>query len=90
MKFIFFQVFYIKFDNLFYSTDNDRVKIVAIQRKTLTHATVVGWKLGSESIQGDLVVIIKVLQNTDYLSNRIDIRISSVLDLMQAGSVLCI
>lgn len=51
---------------------------------------IVGWQLGSESIQGYLVVIVEVLQHPNDLPYRLDVGVRAILHLVQAGSALAV
>ena len=90
MQFILFQILYIQLNNLLNATNNNRIKIIAIERKALADTTIIWWKLCPKPIQCDLVVIVKVLKHTDDFPDTLNVRIGAIDNVMQTGAILCV
>jgi hypothetical protein len=90
VEFVPLKIFYIEFDNLFNTADNNRIKVVPIECKALTDTTIVWWELCAKSIQCNLVIVVKILQYTNNLVNPLNISIGAMNNLMQTFAILIV
>jgi hypothetical protein len=88
MELVLLQVLDVVLNDLLDSTHHDGVEVVAIEGKTLPHILVVGGQLGSKSIQGNLIIVVKILQHTNYLPDSLNIGICAVDYFMQTHPIL--
>lgn len=77
------QIVFIVADNLLDSPGYQRVEIVAIQGEALSNTFIVGRKFGTETIQCDLIVIVKILKHTHDLPDGSDVKVLFIVLVMQ-------
>ena len=78
MKFDRFEGFFVTFDKLFDTTNNGGVKEISIEGKTVSNTFVKRRKFGSETINRYLVIVVKVLEDSNNLFDCFDIRVGLV------------
>lgn len=79
MKFHFTQIFFIIFYQFINASNNTRVEEIAIQSKAISDTFIKRWKFSSETVCGNLIIIIEVLQNSDDFLYCLNVRIGNFL-----------
>ncbi len=70
-------------DDFFHAPSDERVVVVAIEGKALPHAIQVRRQGRSEPVEGNLVVVVEVLQHANYLADGTDVRVQCVIIVVE-------
>jgi hypothetical protein len=73
----------VKTHNFIDSASDQRVIVVAVEGKALSHALVVGREARSKAVERDLIVVVEVLQHAHYLANGQDVGVAVVIGVVQ-------